>query len=156
MRVVAEGLIRMLAPILPHTADEAWRALHGADARSVAFESHVPFAFTAHPGWPAALAARELALKSLEEAKARGIENPLDAGLTIPDPDGALAPFAAELADLTGVSRVALDPAATAVAVADLREAPRCDRSRRRDGTVRMRSDGGMLSDRDAAAVGVS
>jgi isoleucyl-tRNA synthetase len=156
MRVVAEGLIRMLAPILPHTADEAWRALHGADARSVAFESHVPFAFAAHPGWPAALAARELALKALEEAKARGIENPLDAGLTIPDPDGALAPFAAELADLTGVSRVALDPAATAVAVADLREAPRCDRSRRRDGTVRMRSDGGMLSDRDAAAVGVS
>ncbi|MFM8698722.1 MAG: class I tRNA ligase family protein, partial [Phycisphaerales bacterium] len=156
MRTVAEGLIRMLAPILPHTADEAWRALHGADARSVAFESHVPFAFSAHPAWPAALAAREAALKALEEAKATGIENPLDAGLVIPDPDGALAPFAAEMADLAGASRARLDRAATAVAVEDLREAPRCERSRKRDGTVRMRADGGMLSDRDAAAVGVS
>jgi isoleucyl-tRNA synthetase len=156
MRTVAEGLIRMLAPILPHTADEAWRALHGAGARSVAFESHVPFAFEAHPAWPAAMAAREAALKALEEAKAKGIENPLDAGLVIPDPEGALAPFAAEMADLAGASRARLDRAATAVAVEDLRESPRCERSRKRDGTVRARADGGMLSDRDAAAVGVS
>jgi hypothetical protein len=40
--------------------------------------------------------------------------------------------------------------------VQDLREEPRCERSRKRDGTVRQRSDGGLLSDRDAAAVGVS
>ena len=156
MRAVAEGLIRMLAPVLPHTADEAWRALNGADCRSVAFESHRPFAFSASSGWPAAFAAREAALKALEAAKAQGIENPLDAGLVVPDPDGSLKPFSAELADLMGVSRVALDASATAVAVQDLREEPRCERSRKRDGTVRQRSDGGMLSDRDALAVGVS
>ena len=156
MNAVAEGLIRMLAPILPHTADEAWRALKGAGARSVAFEAHVPFAFTAAAGWPAAFAAREAALKALEGAKGQGIENPLDAGLVIPDPQGALAPFAADLADLCGVSRVTLDRAAAAVAVQDLREEPRCERSRKRDGTVRQRADGGVLSDRDAAAVGVA
>jgi isoleucyl-tRNA synthetase len=42
------------------------------------------------------------------------------------------------------------------VSITDLRNEPRCDRSWRRDGTVRQRSDGGMLSDRDAAAVGVT
>jgi isoleucyl-tRNA synthetase len=156
MRAVAEGLIRMLAPVLPHTADEAWRALNGEGSRSVVFERHLPLAFTAAAGWPAVFAAREAALKALEEAKAKGIENPLDAGLVLPDPEGALKPFAADLADLMGVSRVTLDPGAASVAVQDLREEPRCERSRKRDGTVRQRSDGGLLSDRDAAAVGVS
>ena len=155
MNAVAEGLIRMLAPVLPHTADEAWRALKGASARNVVFERHVPVAFAAAAGWPAAFAARDAALKALEAAKAQGIENPLDAGLVLPDADGVLRPFAADLADLMGVSRVELDPAAKSVAVRDLREEPRCERSRKRDGTVRTRADGGVLSDRDAAAVGV-
>ena len=39
--------------------------------------------------------------------------------------------------------------------VLDLRAEPRCERSWKRDGTVKQRSDGGMLSDRDAVAVGV-
>lgn len=154
MNAVAEGLIRMLAPVLPHTADEAWRALKGADAKSVVFEQHVPITFAAAAGWQAVFAARESAMKALEEAKSQGIENSLDAGLVIPDADGALKPFAAELADLMGVSRVTLDPAAKLVSVTDLREEPRCERSRKRDGTVRERADGGLLSDRDAEAVG--
>ena len=153
MNAVAEGLIRMLAPVLPHTADEAWRALKGADAKSVVLEQHVPITFAGAPGWPAVFAARESAMKALEEAKSQGIENSLDAGLVIPDTDGALKPFAAELADLMGVSRVTLDPAAKLVSVTDLREEPRCERSRKRDGTVRERADGGLLSDRDAEAV---
>ena len=153
MNAVAEGLIRMLAPVLPHTADEAWRALKGADAKSVVFEQHVPITFAGAAGWPAVFAARESAMKALEEAKSQGIENSLDAGLVIPDTDGALKPFAAELADLMGVSRVTLDPAAKLVSVTDLREEPRCERSRKRDGTVRERADGGLLSDRDAEAV---
>jgi isoleucyl-tRNA synthetase len=154
MNAVAEGLIRMLAPVLPHTADEAWRALKGADAKNVVFEQHVPITFAAAAGWPAVFAARESAMKALEEAKSQGIENSLDAGLVIPDADGTLKPFAAELADLMGVSRVTLDPAAKLVSVTDLREEPRCERSRKRDGTVRERADGGLLSDRDAEAVG--
>ena len=154
MNAVAEGLIRMLAPVLPHTADEAWRALKGANAKSVVFEQHVPITFAGAAGWPAVFAARESAMKALEEAKSQGIENSLDAGLVIPDADGALKPFAAELADLMGVSRVTLDPAAKLVSVTDLREEPRCERSRKRDGTVRERADGGLLSDRDAEAVG--
>jgi isoleucyl-tRNA synthetase len=40
--------------------------------------------------------------------------------------------------------------------VIDLRDEPRCERSWKRDGTVRARSDGGMLSERDAVAVGLA
>ena len=72
----------------------------------------------------------------------------------LPDADGALRPFAGDLADLMGVSRVSLDTATKVVAVTDLREEPRCERSRKRDGTVKQRADGGLLSDRDAMAVG--
>ena len=101
--------------------------------------------------------ARAAATHAMEKAKAElGVENPLDMGLTIPDPDGVLAAFSpADIADLLGVSRVRVDAAAKAAAVQDLRSEPRCERSWKRDGTVKQRSDGGLLSDRDAAAIGV-
>lgn len=52
-------------------------------------------------------------------------------------------------------SRVTLDASAKEARVIDLRQEPRCERSWKRDGTVKQRSDGGMLSERDALAVGV-
>ncbi len=156
MLAIAEGLIRMLAPVLPHTADEAWRALKGEQARSVVFERYADLEYAAAPGWAAALAMREPAMKAIEEAKAQGIENSMDAGLVLPDATGELKPFAADLADLMGVSRVSLEAGADSVRVNDLRTEPRCERSRKRDGSVRTRADGGLLSDRDAAAVGVA
>ena len=61
-----------------------------------------------------------------------------------------------ELADLCGVSRFAIEEGAEReIRIVDLREEPRCERCWKRDGTVRERSDGGMLSDRDAVVVGV-
>ena len=152
---IVEGLVRMLAPILPHTADEALRCRHGEQAPSAATLVHRGFAFAADPGWIDVMRRRDEVLRAIEQAKERGIENPLDAGVVLPDPKGVLAAFEAELADLFGVSRVRRDAAASAIAIEDLREAPRCERSWKRDGTVRERSDGGMLSDRDAHAVGV-
>ncbi|VAX41857.1 hypothetical protein MNBD_PLANCTO03-1892, partial [hydrothermal vent metagenome] len=83
--------------------------------------------------------------------------NPLDAGVVLPNAEGAFDGFdLVDLADLLGVSRVELDAGAAEPRVLDLREEARCERSWKRDGTVKRRSDGGMLSDRDAAAVGVS
>ena len=41
------------------------------------------------------------------------------------------------------------------ISIDDLRGEPRCERSWKRDGTVKQRSDGGMLTDRDARAVGI-
>ncbi len=161
----ATSLIRMVAPVLVHTADEAWLALHGLeeeDRRCVHTEV-LPDAFDLEmgAGWPAVMELRSLVLKSLEDAKqAQGIKNTLDAGIevTLPADEAAvIEPFGDELADLFGVSRCTMAVGGeTSVTVVDLREEPRCERSWKRDGTVRERSDGGMLSDRDAAAVGVS
>ena len=158
---LTDGLCRLLAPILPHTADEAYRALLGAtdDATTVHLARFMPeLPVRADDAWNDVMRVREQALAALERVRAaKGVENPLDAGLTLPDPAGLLARFEpVDLADLLGVSRVALDSNATEPDVLDLRAEPRCERSWKRDGAVRERSDGGMLSDRDADAVGVA
>ena len=155
---LADGLCRLLAPILCHTADEAFRELRGDPEACVHLEEFpAPSGVSADAGWGAVMSAREAGLLALEKAKAeKGIDNPLDAGLVFPDPEGVLARFdPVDLADLCGVSRAAVDGGASAVTVQDLRDEPRCERSRKRDGTVRQRADGGWLTDRDAAVVGV-
>lgn len=153
---IADVLTALLAPILPHTADEAWRALTGDDAECVHLRVLPPSTIAADHRWTEVLDVRDAVLKTLEDAKARGIENKLDAGVRLADPDGTLSEFAADLPDLFGVSRVHLDGTTSAPEVIDLREAPRCERSWRRDATVKQRSDGGWLSDRDAEAVGLA
>ena len=154
MWCLTEMLCRWLAPIMPHTADEAYRALWRDPGKSVHLETYFNLEFQADADWPKVLAAREAAQKALEEAKARGIENPLDAEVVLPDADGVLKKFNADLPDMLGVSRVKI-VSGSEVVVNDLQSEPRCERSWKRDGTVKQRSDGGMLTDRDAEAVGV-
>lgn len=152
--MLADLLSRLLGPIIPHTASEIYGALHG-DGIKLFEAQHMGLEYASAPEWPALLAQRDAVLKALEAAKERGIENPLDAGVVVPDPDGSFQQFAEDFTDLCGVSRARFDQAVTEVQVEDLREEPRCERSWKRDGTVQERSDGGMLSDRDAAAVGL-
>ncbi|MCA9310246.1 MAG: class I tRNA ligase family protein, partial [Phycisphaerales bacterium] len=155
---LVDGLCRLLAPILPHTADEAFRALRGDESDSVHLHAMISdFPVTADPRWDRVMSLRDEALKALEDVRsARELDNPLDAGLSLPSADGLLEGFdLVDLADLHGVSRVALAEPGAGIGVADLRSEPRCERSWKRDGTVRERADGGLLSDRDAEAVGV-
>ncbi|MFM7135350.1 MAG: isoleucine--tRNA ligase [Planctomycetota bacterium] len=156
MHVAADALCRMLAVFLPHTADEAFRALTADDAACIHLGHFRTLGFTADPRWSEVLALREFVHAALEKTKARGIENPLDAGILVPGSHAHLAEFLDDLPDLLGVSRVTFAKDQAHIEVVDLRGEPRCERSWRRDGTVRQRSDGGMLSDRDAEAVGVS
>jgi isoleucyl-tRNA synthetase len=170
-----DGLCRLLAPFLPHTADEAFRALHKVPPTDTTTCVHlrtflgargagddVASAFGVKPDerWSKVFALLDAAQGKLEKAKASGIENPLDAGVVLPNAGGVLDGFdLVELADLLGVSIVRADASATEPSVLDLRDDdkfPRCERSWKRDGTVRVRSDGGVLSDRDALAVGVA
>jgi isoleucyl-tRNA synthetase len=157
MRTIADLLCCALAPILPHTADEAWRELHGLGGEddTVHLRTLPEIGVAAAAEWSRVLALHDDVDRALEAAKESGIDNSLDAGLRLPDPDGTLAPFAPELPDLFGVSRVELVPGEGEVEVVDLRGQPRCERSWRRDETVALRSDGGWLSDRDAEAVGL-
>ncbi|UCF35312.1 MAG: class I tRNA ligase family protein, partial [Acidobacteriota bacterium] len=162
---IAHSLIRAVAPILVHTAEEAWLALTGElmeSERSVHL-CRLPEgdAFEADSGWERVMSFRQSVLKVLEDAKQKEnpIKNPLDAGITAvvkPATLEKLAPYREELADLCGVSRLDLVSGETvSFEVQDLRDEPKCERSWKRDGTVQTRSDGGLLSDRDAAVVGV-
>jgi len=157
---MTDGLCRLLSVFLPHTADEAFGALHkrGDACVHLATAPARGSPVRADAQWAGVLEIRDRALRSLEaKRKETDLDNPLDAGLVLPDPDGALARFdPVDLADLHGVSRVVLDRAATEVRVVDLRSEPRCERSWKRDGTVRRRSDGGMLCDRCATALGLA
>ncbi|MBX2799780.1 MAG: isoleucine--tRNA ligase [Myxococcales bacterium] len=155
---VAEGVSRLLAPLLPHTADEVWRALHDCSDDPVATVHAALFPEVpsghAHPAWERASELRREAAVALQAVRAQGgPSDPLDVGLRVPD-DGTLAALElVDLADWCGVSRVGLvDPAAT-LQVVDLRDQPRCERSRRRTADVRQRASGAWLSDRDAAVI---
>ena len=167
---IADGLIRLIATILPHTADEAWRTLHGEDAcvhvELLPEADSVPV----DDGWPGVMKLRDQWLKALEEARqSRQIDNPLDLGLRAGAEEVDLGRFdPVDLADICGISRVELvesgesgesgasGASGAGVEVLDLRAEPRCERSWKRDGTVKQRSDGGMLSDRDAATLGLA
>lgn len=161
MHIICDGVCRLLAPVMCHTADEAYRELHRADPKDADTCVHLtafpePLTVTPAPQWAAVRTTLEGAMRVLESARSeKGIDNPLDAGLTVPDPQGVLAGFdPTDLADYCGVSRFALKDTGE-IEVLDLRDQPRCERSWKRDGTVSQRSDGGMLSDRDAEALGV-
>ncbi len=162
---IVDALIRLLSPILVHTADEAYRSLkneeQGTQNSVHLLEMPQDIKINADSNWQAVMELRGKALKALEDAKASdGISNPLDTGIVINiDPSSAakLKPFVSELADLCGVSRFEIEESETVnIEVIDLTDKPRCERSWKRDGTVKERSDGGFLSDRDAEALGLA
>ncbi len=161
MFVMCDGIAKLLAPVMCHTADEAYRELHRVDPQDTQSCVHL----TGFPGslgvvaderWDKVRETLEGVMRVLESARSeKGIDNPLDAGIVVPDANGVLSGFdPVDLADYCGVSRFTLKGDGE-VEVVDLRDEPRCERSWKRDGTVKQRSDGGMLSDRDAAALGV-
>ncbi len=154
---ITDQLCRLLSPVLCHTSDEAFRSLHGDDDACVHLVELLPESgVKPAEAWERAMVARDAGLLAIESAKATGVENPMDAGVVLADSDGSLDGVdLPDLVDLLGVSSVTLDKDAQAASVQDLRDRPRCERSWKRDGTVRERSDGGMLSDRDAEALGL-
>jgi len=162
---IAEALIKLFSPILVHTADEAYRSLKNEDQETTnsvhLLEMPDETEMAANPNWNKVMELRGKALKALEDAKAAdGISNPLDTAIVVNiDSESleALKPFESELADLCGVSRFTLKEAATfEISVKDLSDELRCERSWKRDGTVKERSNGALLSDRDAEALGIS
>ncbi|MFN0012421.1 MAG: isoleucine--tRNA ligase [Phycisphaerales bacterium] len=164
---ITDGLCRLLAPLLPHTADDVYRTLTKAGAEDASVCVHLldfptPTNVRADERWSTLMVQADRARKAMEVAKAMlAIDNPLDMQVVLPGSVGVeteLHQFdLADMADLLGVSRVSIDAAASEPRVLDLRSEPRCERSWKRDGTVKPRGPAGvMLSDRDAAAVGLA
>jgi isoleucyl-tRNA synthetase len=163
---IASAMIRLCAPILVHTADEAWLSLHKQDKETQeSVHLHrlpdvLPVDEALRADWEVIFAEREGILKALEDAKADGISYSLDAGIELALPAeryAQLLPYLDELADVCNVSRFALATAEERkIVVLDLRESPRCARSWKRDATVKQRSNGDFLSDRDAEAFGLA
>ena len=97
------------------------------------------------------MSTRKVVLKLLEDAKLNGIENSLDAGILIPDTLN-LSSFMADLPDIFGVSRVSIGSVSAPV-VEDLRDSLRCERSWKRDLSVKEWPNGAVLSERDYYAI---
>ena len=157
MAEVTRSLATLLAPILPHTADEAFAALNesmATDASSVHLATYHRVAEVESSSlWPEVLDLRGRVSLELEGAKKSGLENSLDAGLRITSLLN-LEGFEDNLEDLFGVSRLEVIAGETeSIEVVDLRDQPTCERSWRRDATVELRADGGWLSQRDYEAV---
>jgi len=160
LRALTEGLCTLLAPVMCHTADEAYRVLMGVDPKDTETSVHLTgfkarVKVEAATGWGTLMGRLEHVMRAIGAARAsKEIDNPLDLGVSLPDPEGSYAWFGeADLADLCGVSRFELVKSGD-IEIHDLRGEPRCERSWKRDGTVRPRADGGVLSQRDAQAVG--
>jgi len=109
--------------------------------------------FTADADWTRVLEIRAAAQKALEEAKSRGIENPLDAEVVLPDPT-ACWPNSRPTSRHDAGFRVRLDRSARASrsTICEMNRAASAHGSATDGEAAR---DGGMLSDRDADAVGV-
>jgi isoleucyl-tRNA synthetase len=121
--MIAEALVRLVAPLLSFTADEIWRYLPPVGNRLPSvhlelFPKPENLAATIDAGlmsdWQSLLAMRDEALKSLEEArKAKLIGKALDARLLLEVPEAMgplLARYQGSLKELLNVSQVEVVP----------------------------------------------
>ncbi|MEK9726816.1 MAG: class I tRNA ligase family protein, partial [Candidatus Margulisiibacteriota bacterium] len=148
--VILDVLVRLLSPILPHTCDEVMESLHGPNATTIQGAPALKFNYTTAVDWQPVLQARRHVLKLLEDAKVKGIENSLDAGVKVPH--SIPSEFLTDLADLFGVSRVEFHDS-DSFEITDLQNELRCERSWKRDATVAERDNGAILSERDYNAI---
>jgi isoleucyl-tRNA synthetase len=139
--MIAEALVRLVAPLLSFTADEVWRYMPPVGNRLPSvhlelFPKPDSLAPTIDAGfmndWKGLLAMRDEALKSLEEArKAKLIGKALDARLVLETPESMrdlLARYQGSLKELLNVSQVEVVPANEFVAVTLPAEGTKCER----------------------------
>jgi isoleucyl-tRNA synthetase len=124
---ILSALLRLLAPILSFTAEEAWRHLPGGKAESIHLERfpEVPLSWlddTLEQEWKRLLEVRREIAKALETARARGlIGSGLEAAVRVvqapEDLPGLLARKRDLLPTLLIVSQVSLEPGREPAAV---------------------------------------
>ena len=159
---IANSLIIYLSPILVHTSYEAYQSLLDNKEVNVHYETFPVLELIGSQDiWKEILELRSKCLKELENAKEeKGINNPLDAEIKVGLSEELFVkynPYKFELVDLCGVSRFnILKSKDLIVNIIDLSSELRCERSWMRDDTVMERSNGSLLSDRDAEALNLN
>ncbi len=122
LHLTLEALIKLLAPILSFTAEEAWQSVPGRGSASIHTETF-PAVNRQYENkaiaekWDILLKTRDSVLKELEEARSKKeIGNSLEAAVVIEAPPKLydfLQEYLQELADIFIVSRVELKPGNT-------------------------------------------
>lgn len=113
------NLVKLVAPLLPHTADEVWAFVPGVSEKSVqltdmpeADQQHLSFSADEERKWDAFLEVRDEVLKAMEEARRNKVfGNSVDAKLALyPQTEEVAKTLAAmdDLADLFIVADVEL------------------------------------------------
>ncbi|MCG9894902.1 MAG: class I tRNA ligase family protein, partial [Fimbriimonadaceae bacterium] len=162
-------LVRLLAPILPHTAEEVYGRIPGIDRKATVHLEEQ----TEHPKWTAdeeghvdevevLLGIREKVFAQMEAWRTEsGVKDSQDVeiDLTLGDaPRLVLKSFGSDLAILFKAADVRLHPGDGLTAAFRLSDLPKCDRSRLRRADVQsVEIDGETyhLTDRDRRALGV-
>lgn len=135
-----EGLVRVLAPLLPFTAEEVWEAMgrgrEGSSVHLAEWPSAASPADGPDPAWPRFFQLRDLVLKALEQQRGAGVigdSSEACVRVTVHDPawGSAVAPLRAALAELLAVSMAEVQdgPGEGPVSV-EVRHAPgrKCER----------------------------
>jgi len=91
---LADTLIRLIAPVLPFTAEEAWEHLPGSDDKSIHLQTFHPVSDVSidEPSWDAFFAIREQVNTAFDEAKKdKVVGSSIAATLTVPNLDASFA-----------------------------------------------------------------
>ncbi len=156
---VADALIRLVAPMLVFTADEAWASLPGKAGNVHTVGLPEAGEVVDNAAWPLLMKLRDDALLQLDELKKSvGLNKATDAEvvykLTAAD-RAMLEPFGVDLADVVGAGWHSIEDAETSsVQIVDRREDWQlCARSRKRTPDVGSVAEHPDLSKRDAEVV---
>lgn len=139
---VVDGLSRLIAPILPFTADEVFTSIRGRAAGTVhtaLFPAVEPVDEPLLGGWDALLAVRAAVTKALEESRAKKeIASSQEARIEVTAPEDTLANlrryaatssgFPGPLASLFIVSEVTLGPGESLAVEVDRARGSKCER----------------------------
>jgi len=91
---LSDTLIRLIAPILPFTSEEAWEYLPGSDSRSIHLQTFHPVADIAidESGWEQFFALREQINSALDQAKKdKVVGSSIAASVAVPGLDSSFA-----------------------------------------------------------------
>jgi isoleucyl-tRNA synthetase len=122
MHKILSGLTSLLAPLIPFTTEEAWRALNNGDSIhlqnfGIVEAARIP---NLKSNWTQLLQLRDRVNEKLEEARrAKLIGKSLEASISIPEAGNAISqsPWALNLEEVFGVSKVSVEDQGTEITV---------------------------------------